>query len=58
MDGDIGVDVGVVAGADVDAAKILFDFGIPRAPGDVVDVAEGVDVDCVYVCWGEEEVLK
>jgi len=29
-----------------------------RAPGYVVGVAEGVDVDDVCVSWGEEEVLE
>ena len=63
----LGVEVGVVGGdADVDLAA-GFDvgggqlFGIVvafRAPGDVVCVAEGVDVENVYIGRRKEEILE
>jgi hypothetical protein len=54
--GDLGVGVGVLGYGG--CAEILFRFGFACAPGDVVDIAEGVDIDCVYVGGGEKEVLE
>lgn len=63
----LGIEIGVVGGdGDVDLATrfevrggeflgLVVAFG---APGDVVGVTEGVDVEDVDVGWGEEEVLE
>ena len=56
--GNLGVHVVIVARADFGRSEILFKISVPSAPGYIVHVAEGVDVDCIYVSGGEDEVLE